>query len=33
MQKFITWADSHRELWLDCVRIYLGLGLFVAVCS
>ena len=28
MQKFITWADSHRELWLDCVRIYLGLGLF-----
>jgi uncharacterized membrane protein YphA (DoxX/SURF4 family) len=30
MQKhdFIAWADSHRELWLDCVRIYLGLGLF-----
>ncbi len=28
MQKLITWADSHRELWLDCVRIYLGLGLF-----
>ena len=27
MHKFITWADSHRDLWLDCVRIYLGLGL------
>ena len=27
MQKFIVWADSHREYWLDCVRIYLGLGL------
>ncbi len=27
MQKLIAWADSHRELWLDCVRIYLGLGL------
>ncbi|MBI3884989.1 MAG: DoxX family protein [Opitutae bacterium] len=28
-KKMITWAESHRELWLDCVRIYLGLGLFV----
>lgn len=28
MQKFIPWADAHREHWLDCVRIYLGLGLF-----
>ena len=27
MQKFILWADSRREYWLDCVRIYLGLGL------
>ena len=27
MQKFIAWADAHREYWLDCVRIYLGLGL------
>ena len=27
MQKFIAWADSRRELWLDCIRIYLGLGL------
>ncbi|HEY0944267.1 MAG TPA: DoxX family protein [Opitutaceae bacterium] len=24
----MSWADSHRENWLDCVRIYLGLGLF-----
>lgn len=31
MNKFtdlIAWADARRELWLDCVRIYLGLGLF-----
>lgn len=28
MQRFIAWADAHREHWLDCVRIYLGLGLF-----
>jgi putative oxidoreductase len=30
MQKrdLIGWAESRRELWLDCVRIYLGLGLF-----
>jgi putative oxidoreductase len=27
MQKFIAWAESHRELWLDCIRVYLGLGL------
>lgn len=30
MQKltaFATWAESRRELWLDLVRIYLGLGL------
>ena len=25
--RFVAWADSHREYWLDCVRIYLGLGL------
>ena len=24
----IAWAQSRRDLWLDCVRIYLGLGLF-----
>jgi len=23
-----AWADSRRELWLDCIRVYLGLGLF-----
>jgi putative oxidoreductase len=27
MQRLITWADAHRDNWLDCVRIYLGLGL------
>lgn len=26
-QHYLDWAESHRELWLDCVRIYLGLGL------
>ena len=28
MHRFIAWADAHRDQWLDCVRIYLGLGLF-----
>lgn len=28
MQKYIAWAEARRDLWLDCVRIYLGLGLF-----
>jgi putative oxidoreductase len=27
MHRFIAWADAHRDQWLDCVRIYLGLGL------
>jgi uncharacterized membrane protein YphA (DoxX/SURF4 family) len=29
MQKpgLVAWADSRREVWLDCVRIYLGIGL------
>lgn len=27
MPKLIAWAESHRDVWLDCVRIYLGLGL------
>ncbi|MBS0664803.1 MAG: DoxX family protein [Verrucomicrobia bacterium] len=27
MQKLIAWTETHREAWLDCVRIYLGLGL------
>lgn len=28
MHRFIVWANAHRDDWLDCVRIYLGLGLF-----
>jgi putative oxidoreductase len=28
MQRLISWADSHRGYWLDCIRIYIGLGLF-----
>jgi putative oxidoreductase len=28
MQRFIMWAEAHRDTWLDCIRIYLGLGLF-----
>lgn len=29
MQKpdLIAWADSRRDAWLDCIRIYLGIGL------
>jgi uncharacterized membrane protein YphA (DoxX/SURF4 family) len=30
MQKWrqcLAWTESHRDLWLDLVRIYLGLGL------
>jgi uncharacterized membrane protein YphA (DoxX/SURF4 family) len=27
MQRFTAWANAHRDDWLDCVRIYLGLGL------
>ena len=27
MHKLIAWTESRREMWLDCVRIYLGLGL------
>lgn len=25
---FVAWAESHRDLLLDCIRVYLGLGLF-----
>lgn len=25
----LSWATERRDLWLDCIRIYLGLGLFV----
>jgi putative oxidoreductase len=28
MQRFFAWAEAHRDHWLDCIRIYLGLGLF-----
>jgi len=28
VQRFIDWAETRREYWLDCIRIYLGLGLF-----
>lgn len=28
MQRFLAWTDARRDLWLDCVRIYLGLALF-----
>ena len=27
-QQLFARAESHRELWLDLIRIYLGLGLF-----
>jgi uncharacterized membrane protein YphA (DoxX/SURF4 family) len=27
MNKFYVWTEAHRDLWLDCIRIYLGLGL------
>ena len=27
MNKFAAWAEAHRDLWLDCIRIYVGLGL------
>ncbi len=25
----IVWANTHPKVWLDCVRIFLGLGLFI----
>lgn len=28
LQQWSAWAEAHREYWLDCIRIYLGLGLF-----
>jgi len=28
IRDLVAWAEAHRELWLDCIRIYLGLGLF-----
>ena len=29
LRQFTIWADAHPKVWLDCVRIYLGLGLFI----
>ena len=29
LKNWIVWAEAHPKVWLDCVRIYLGLGLFV----
>lgn len=26
---WIAWAEAHPKVWLDCIRIYLGLGLFI----
>lgn len=28
-RQFIDWAETHPKVWLDCVRIYLGIGLFI----
>ena len=29
LRQFIDWAEAHPKVWLDCIRIYLGLGLFI----
>ena len=29
LHQFIDWAEAHPKVWLDCIRIYLGLGLFI----
>jgi putative oxidoreductase len=29
LHQWIDWAEAHPKVWLDCVRIYLGLGLFI----
>jgi putative oxidoreductase len=29
LRQFIGWAEAHPKVWLDCVRIYLGVGLFI----
>lgn len=29
LRQSFAWAESHPKVWLDCVRIYLGVGLFV----
>ncbi len=33
LRQFIDWAEAHPKVWLDCVRIYLGLGLFISAVS
>lgn len=29
LSHWIDWAEAHPKVWLDCIRIYLGLGLFI----
>ena len=29
LRQFHGWAETHPKVWLDCVRIYLGIGLFI----
>jgi putative oxidoreductase len=29
LRQFVNWAETHPKVWLDCVRIYLGVGLFI----
>jgi uncharacterized membrane protein YphA (DoxX/SURF4 family) len=29
LRQFIDWAEANPKVWLDCIRIYLGLGLFI----
>ncbi len=29
LRQWIDWAEAHPKVWLDGVRIYLGLGLFI----
>ena len=28
LHRCVEWANAHRDQWLDCIRIYLGLALF-----
>ena len=29
LRQWTNWAESQPKVWLDCVRIYLGVGLFI----
>ena len=29
LRQSLGWAETHPKVWLDCVRIYLGIGLFI----